>query len=67
MRGKVDIWTDPILLTHYRPAMPAGKRKKILYSIFSVCYCHNFKNITPLETLNNLGIFQSLTLRILVF
>ena len=39
-------------LTHYRPAVPFGNRKKIFYRIFSVQYCYNLKNITPLETWN---------------
>jgi len=37
-------------LTHYRPEIPFGNRKKLFYRIFSVRYCYNLKNITPLET-----------------
>jgi len=37
-------------LTHHRPAMPFGNRKIIFWRIFSAQYCHNSKNITPLET-----------------
>jgi len=35
-------------LTHYRPAMPFGNRNFFLRT-FSAQYCHNLKNITPLE------------------
>jgi len=36
-------------LTHYRPAMPFGN-VNIYFRFFFVQYCHNLKNVTPLET-----------------
>jgi len=36
-------------LTYYRQAMPFGNSKKYLEHLSS-SYCHNLKNITPLET-----------------
>jgi len=57
------------MLTHYRPAMPFGNRKKnnILEDLYSLVLSpfekyHSSRNLK----LNNLGIFQSLKLRILV-
>jgi len=46
--------------------MPFANGKK--YFKGSVQFCHKSKNITPMKTLNlsNLGIFQSLKLRILM-
>jgi len=52
-----------------QPASKAvRKQKNLVKRIFLVQYCHNLKNITPLEAskFNNLGIFQSLKLRILM-
>jgi len=52
-------------LTHYRPAMPFGKRKKnILEDLFS-SVLSLFKKYHPTEnlTFNNLGIFLCLKLR----
>jgi len=48
--------------------MPFGKRIKYFKGSFSVQYCHNLKNNHPSGNLklNNLGIFQSLKLRILL-
>jgi len=50
------------------PSDTVRKQKKIFSRISPNQYCHNLKNITPLETLkfNNFGIFQSLKLRILM-
>jgi len=56
------------ILTHYRPAMPSGNRKKnILKDLFS-SVLSKFKKYHPPGnlTFNNLGIFQSLKLRILM-
>jgi len=58
------LWGHP--LTHYRPAMPFGNRfflKDLFSSVLS-----QFKKYHPSGNLksNNLGIFQSLKLRILV-
>ena len=57
-------WWKP--LTHYRPAMPFGNRKKnILEDVFSSALSQ-FKKYHPSGNLkfNYLGIFQSLKLRI---
>ena len=48
-------------VTLNRPAMPFGNRNKIEDLFSSVL--SQLKNITPLETRNNLDIFQSLKLR----
>jgi len=56
----------PIALTHDRPAMPFGNRKKnILEDLFS-SVLSQFKEYHPSKNLkfNNLGIFQSLKLGI---
>jgi len=34
------------------PSDAVRKQKKIFQRIFSAKYCHNSKNITPLETIN---------------
>ena len=55
-------------LTHYRPAMPFGNRKKnILEDLFSSVFSKFEKYDPPGNLLfNNLGIFKSLKLRNLV-
>jgi len=54
-------------LTHYRPAMPFGYRKKYFRGSFS-SVLPQFKKYHPSGNLrfNNLGFSQSLKLRILV-
>ena len=54
-----------VKLTHYRPVMPFGNRKKnILEDLFSSVF-YNSEKYHPSENLefNNLGIFLSLKLR----
>jgi len=51
-----------IELTLYRPATPFGNSKKILEDLFS-SVLPQFKNIIPLKTWNNTGIFQIWKLR----
>ena len=55
------------ILTHYRPAMPFGNRKIYLEDLFCSAL-PQFKKYHPSGNLesNNLCIFQSLKLRILV-
>jgi len=38
-----------LIVTHCRPAMPFGNRKKNILEDLLVQYCQNLKNITPLE------------------
>jgi len=54
------------ILTHYRPVMQFRKRKIYFRVFFSVQYCHNLKKTHPSGNpkFNNLGLFQSLKLRI---
>jgi len=51
--------------THYRPAMPFGKRKQYFKDFFSSVLSQFKKKYHPSGNLkfNNLGIFQSLILR----
>ena len=58
--------SEHVTLTHYRPAMPFGNRKKMFQKIILVKYCYNSKKYHPPGNLkfNYLGIFQSLKLRI---
>jgi len=55
-------------LTHYCPARPFGKRKKIVWRILLVQFCQNLKKYHPSGnlTFNNLGIFQIFELRNLI-
>jgi len=57
----------PEFLTHYRPAMPSGNRKKYLRGSFQFSLLQ-FKKYHPSGKVKfiNLGIFQSLKFRILV-
>jgi len=59
---------ETLSLTHFRPAMPFGNRKKNIFEDFSSSVLSQFKECHPSRRLkfNNLGIFQSLKLRILV-
>jgi len=47
--GLLIFFCDCEVFTHYRPAMPFQNRKNH-FRDFSVQYCYNIKNITPLET-----------------
>jgi len=60
--------TGLLRLNPLSPSDAVRQQKKIFQRIFSVQYCLNSKNITPLETLKfyNLGILKSSKLRILV-
>jgi len=54
-------------LTHYRPAMPIGNRKKIEADLFSSLLSKLKKyHLSGNLKMNNLGVFQSLKLRNLV-
>jgi len=67
--GKITIafFSAPIL-THYRSAMPFGKRKKYSRGWFQISIVIHFKKYHPSENLkfNNLGIFRSLKLPVLM-
>jgi len=55
-------------LTHYRPAIPLGNGKKYFRGSFQISIWSQFKEYHPSgnQKFNNLGIFQSLKLRILM-
>jgi len=54
-----------VYLIHYRSAMPFGNRKNILEDLFSSALSLKKYHPSGNLKLNNLGIFQSLKLRIL--